>query len=133
VDREENRLGEVPPTNEEDPDRPLVADEVVATYVADAVRPVAGVVELHGSTWQALSERVHMDVPSKGVLVRHEQPGVISIDVHVKVAWGTVIPVLAQTVQDAVTKKVESLLDLTVGSVTLYVDEVEPPPDPTNG
>jgi len=133
VDREENRAGEVPPANGEDPDRPLVADEVVATYVADAARPIAGVVELHGSTWQALSERVHVDVPSKGVLVRHELPGVISIDVHVKVAWGTVIPVLAQTVQDAVTKKVESLLDLTVESVTLYVDEVEPPPDPANG
>jgi len=112
----------------DDADKPLVAEEVVATYIADAARTVAGVVELHGSPWQELSERVRVDVPTKGVLVHWTGPGVIAVDVHVKVAWGTVIPKVARSVQEAVIRKVESLLDIAVERVTLYVDEIDLPP-----
>jgi len=134
MDRDDERLGEVVPlVTGEEPDRPLVADEVIATYVADATRLVAGVAELHGSAWQELSERVRVEVPAKGVLIHHTRPGAIAVDVHVKVAWGAIIPDLARAVQDVVTRKVESLLDLEVESVTLFVDEMEPPADPTDG
>lgn len=112
----------------DDTDKPLVAEEVVATYIADAARTVPGVVELHGSTWQELSERVRVDVPTKGILIHWSGPAVIAVDVHVKVAWGTVIPKLARSVQEAVIRKVESLLDIAVERVTLYVDEIDLPP-----
>jgi uncharacterized alkaline shock family protein YloU len=107
--------------------RPLVADEVIATYVADAARNVSGIVELHGNPWQELSEKVRSEHPAKGVLVHWSDPATVTVDVHVKVAWGATIPHLAQRVQESVTRKVESLLDIAVERVTLYVDEIETP------
>ncbi len=106
-----------------------VADSVVATYVAEAVRTLPGVVELHGSAWQEMSERVRVDVPTKGIAVRAITPGVIEIDAHVRVAWGARIPGLAHAFQEAVRTNMRSLLDLEVRRATLFVDEIAPPPE----
>lgn len=129
--QDERIAGDMPvnpaPISEEG--RPLVAEDVVAAYVADAIRGLPGITELHGSPWQAISEKVHVDVPSKGVAVRQVAPGVIEVDVHVKVAWDVVIPALAAEVQSVVTRKVEALLDTEVRKTTLYVDAIEAPPE----
>jgi uncharacterized alkaline shock family protein YloU len=61
------------------------------------------------------------------VLVKTVGPGVIEVEVHVRVAWDVPIPRLAQEVQEQVARRVESLLDLEVRRVTLYVDEIEGP------
>lgn len=106
---------------------PLVADEVIATYVADAVRGIQGIVQLHGSPLQELSQRVRPAAPAKGVVIRRIAPGVVEADVHVRIAWGAVIPKLAREVQEEVVRRIESLLELEVRSVTLYVDEIEGP------
>lgn len=127
MERDDELNGNAGGAGNDETDKPLVADEVVATYIADAARAIPGVVELHGSAWQELSERVRVDVPTKGVLVHWTGPGLIAVDVHVKVAWGTVIPKLARSVQEAVIRKVESLLDIAVERVTLYVDEIDLP------
>lgn len=111
----------------DDAGRPLVADDVIATYVADAARAVPGIRELHGNPWQELSEKVRSEIPTKGVTVHWTTPGTVHVDVHVKVAWGSNIPALADRVQECVTRKVESLLDLDVERVTLFVDEIETP------
>jgi uncharacterized alkaline shock family protein YloU len=117
----------VPASGMGDDEAALVADEVIATYIADAARDIPGIVELHGSALQELSERVRVEVPAKGVVVRRTAPGTIEADVHVRVAWGAVIPDLARQVKTQVGRRIESLLDLEVRSVTLYVDEIEPP------
>ncbi len=127
MERDDEREPTAGGTSSDDSDKPLVAEEVVATYIADAARTVAGIVELHGSTWQEFSERVRVDVPTKGILVHWTGPGVIAVDVHAKIAWGAIIPSVARAVQEAVTRKVESLLDIAVERVTLYVDEIDPP------
>ena len=116
-----------PAAGREETGRPLVADEVIATYVADAARTVPGIVELHGHLWQELSERVRAEIPAKGVLVHWTGIGTVTVDVHVKVAWGSAIPTLAERVEESVTRKVESLLDIAVERVTLFVDEIETP------
>jgi uncharacterized alkaline shock family protein YloU len=110
-----------------DDDRPLVKEDVVATYVADTVRHIPGIAQLHANPWQALSERMRSEVPTKGVLIKTVGPGVIEVEVHVRVAWDVPIPRLAQEVQEQVARRVESLLDLEVARVTLYVDEIEGP------
>jgi uncharacterized alkaline shock family protein YloU len=126
--RDEDRPGGIPvPPSELGEDGALLADEVIAIYVADAVRGIRGIAQLHGSTMQELSEKVHVGVPSKGVVVRRLGPGAVEADVHVKVAWGAVIPELAREVQEQVIRRVESLLDLEVRNVTLYVDEIAEP------
>jgi uncharacterized alkaline shock family protein YloU len=127
---DEGRLsGDVPmqPSESAEGAGALLADEVIATYVADAVRGIKGIAQLHGSAMQVLSERVHVGVPAKGVVVRRLTPRTVETDVHVKVAWGAVIPQLAREVQEQVAKRVESLLDLEVRNVTLFVDEIEAP------
>jgi len=119
----------VPPTQSVEDSHPLVAEDVIATYVADAVRCVPGITHLHGTAWQELSQKVHIAAPSKGVTIREVAPGEIEVDVHVSVAWCTVIPELAAAVQAAVAQKVNTMLDLTVRKTTVFVDEVDAPPE----
>jgi uncharacterized alkaline shock family protein YloU len=116
-----------PPTPLADADRPVVKEDVVAAYVADTVRHIPGISQLHGNPWQAFSERMHSEVPTKGVLIKTVGPGAIEVEVHVRVGWDVPIPVLAQEVQEQVARRVERLLDLDVRRVTLYVDEIEGP------
>jgi uncharacterized alkaline shock family protein YloU len=103
-----------------------VADGVVATYVADAVSALPGVAGLHASSWRSLSRLQH-DGFREPVVVHSASPGSVDLEVHVRVAWGVEIPRLAQEVEDVVRRRVEAMLDLHVGKVTLYVDEVEAP------
>lgn len=126
--RDDRVPGDMPvsPTRMTEEDRPMVAEEVVARYVAETARRIEGIRELLGSALQELSDKVRR-VPSKGVVVREAGPGAIEIDVHVRVAWGVCIPDLARTVQEEVTRTVESLLDLDVTRVVLYVDEIAAP------
>src|SRR5665811_1649539 len=58
-------------------ERPLVAEEVVAMYVADTLKAVTGVVKMHGSAWEEFSEKVHSGsgFPSgKGIVIRNQEP-----------------------------------------------------------
>ncbi|MHB8867907.1 MAG: Asp23/Gls24 family envelope stress response protein [Thermoleophilia bacterium] len=128
---DERPTGDMPvgPPELVDDTRPRMADDVVATYIAAAVKSVAGVIQLHGKPWQEISERVHMGAPHKGVVVRETAPGVLDVEVHVSVAWGTVIPEMARTLQETVAHNIETLLDLHVARTTVYVDEVEAPPE----
>lgn len=109
--------------------RPHMAEDVVATYIAAAVRSVPGITQLHGKAWQEISERVHVGAPRKGVAVKETAPGVLEVEVHVSVAWGTVIPEMARTLQETVARNIETMLDLEVARTTVYVDEVEAPPE----
>lgn len=129
--KDERFPGDMPvgPPELVDEARPRMADDVVATYVAAAVRSVPGVTQLHGKPWQELSERVRMGAPRKGVVVKETSPGVLEVEVHVSVAWGTVIPEMARTLQETVAHNVETLLDLQVARTTVYIDEVEAPPE----
>jgi len=127
---DDSPAGEVPAIPTETGDRPVVAEDVAAAYIADAVRCIPGVAALHGSHWKTLSGRKRPEPSTKGVVVRSVAPSVIEIDVHVKVAWGTVIPDLAREVDEVLARKMRGLLDLDVRKTTLYVDEVDAPPEP---
>lgn len=120
--------GDMPvrPEHMED-DRPLVAEEVVARYVAETVRRTPGVEQLHGSALEGLSHIVGRGGPAKGIDVREPVAGSVEIDIHVRVCWGVVIPDLARRLRQEVGRTVESLLDLRVERVTLFVDEVGRP------
>jgi len=126
---QDDRLsGDVPvaPCAFEEEERPLLSHDVVATYVADAVRSVEGVVDLHFPAWKTLTPRVR-EMHAGGIVVRDAGPGVVDLDVHVRIAWGTFIPDLAGTVEEAVRQRVTALLSIDLGTVTLYVDEIAAP------
>jgi uncharacterized alkaline shock family protein YloU len=122
--------GETGPSTagEESAAAPSVAEDVVAAYVADAVRCVPGVAGLRSSPWRSLG---HKTVGSReGVVVRMQGPQVVEIAVHLKVAWGAVIPEVARQVQDMVRRRLQALLDMEVAGVVVHVDEVEAPSEP---
>ena len=126
---QDDRLsGDLPvaPSEFEDEERPSLSHDVVATYVADAVRSVEGVVDLHFPAWKGFSSRVR-EMHAGGIIVRDGGPGVVDLDVHVRVAWGAVIPELAGKIEEAVRQRVTALLSIDLGAVTLYVDEIAAP------
>lgn len=116
----------VAPSDYGDQDRPSLSHEVVATYVADAVRSVPGIVDLHSPIWKGISSRV-WESRGGGVVVRDSRPGAVNLDIHVKVAWGTVVPELAPAVEQAVRERVTALLSIELDSVALFIDEISGP------
>lgn len=109
-----------------DEEGPSVSHEVIASYVADAARSVRGVVDLHTSPWKGLSSRMR-ETHSGGVVIKESEPGAVHVEIHVRVAWGTVIPELARQVEAAVRERVTALLNIGVDAVTLFVDEIAGP------
>jgi uncharacterized alkaline shock family protein YloU len=105
-----------------------VSPDVVAVYVADAVKGVRGIAKLQGTSWQVLSGKSRSELPGSGVVVRQDELGRLEVDVHVCVAWGSVIPELAQEIQGVMSRRVEPLLGITLTSINLFVDGVDPPP-----
>ena len=118
----ETRLGEE--------EGPAVSHLVVATYVADAARSVPGIVGLHSSPWKSLSPRAR-ETHSGGVVVKNTDTGAVDVEIHARVAWGTVIPELAREVEDTVRQRVAALLSIELGRVTLFVDEISEPTEAT--
>ena len=126
---QDDRLsGDLPvaPSEFEDEERPSLSHDVVATYVADAVRSVEGVADLHFPAWKGLSSRVR-EMHAGGIIVRDGGPGVVDLAIHVRIAWGAVIPELAGKIEEAVRQRVTALLSIDLGAVTLYVDEIAAP------
>jgi uncharacterized alkaline shock family protein YloU len=126
---QDDRLsGDLPvaPSEFEDEERPSLSHDVVATYVAGAVRSVEGVVDLHFPAWKGLSSRVR-EMHAGGIIVRDGGPGIVDLDIHVRVAWGAVIPELAGKIEEAVRQRITALLNIELGAVTLYVDEIAAP------
>ncbi len=109
-------------------ERPLVSHLVIASYVADAARSVPGVVDLHASHWKKLSSKVR-ETRSGGVVVKDSAPGAVDVEIHARVAWGSVIPELAGRVEVAVRERMTALLSIDLDSVTLFVDEIAGPPE----
>ncbi len=107
---------------------PAVSHEVIASYVADAARSVRGIVDLRFSPWKGLSSRVR-ETHSGGVVIKETASGMVDVGIHARVAWGARIPELARQVEEAVRRQVSALLNLDLGTVTLYVDEITGPGD----
>ena len=116
----------VAPAQFSDAERPLVSHEVIASYAADAARAVPGIVALHASPWQKLSSKVR-ETRSGGVVVKDSTHGAVEVDIHARVAWGSVIPELARRVERSVRESMDALLNIDLDAVTLFVDEIAAP------
>lgn len=116
----------VTPTTYMDETRPSLSHEVIATYAADAVRSVHGIIDLHFSAWRGFPSRLR-ETHAGGIVIKDSQPGEVDMEIHARVAWGTSIPQLAHDVEDAVRQRITGLLSLDLGMVTLFVDEIAGP------
>lgn len=109
-----------------DEEGPSVSHVVIASYVADAAHAVPGIVDLRTPGWKGLSERMR-ETPTSGVVIHDSGPGVVDIEIHARVAWGTVIPELAEQVEKAVRERITVLLNINPGVITLFIDEIAGP------
>ncbi|GFP22970.1 hypothetical protein HKBW3S44_00533 [Candidatus Hakubella thermalkaliphila] len=107
-------------------DKIEVEEDVIATLAAGAVQRVPGVYKMHGSVVGDLIGLLGKEAPSKGVHVRFEESGKVSIDVHLEVEYKSSIPQIASQVQQEVRKFVESTASVEVEKVRVFVEDVRP-------
>jgi uncharacterized alkaline shock family protein YloU len=91
--------------------RAHVAHPVIATYVADAMAPVAGV-------------RLTATRP-----VRVTGEGRVDLELHVALGAGVAAPDACRTAADAVRGYLQSMMAIETGRITVVVEEVAGVPD----
>jgi uncharacterized alkaline shock family protein YloU len=60
----------------------------------------------------------------KGVAVRIDKDGGLSIDLHIKVTYGTNIAAAVNSITHKVTFTIEEATDMQVNAVNVYVDDM---------
>ena len=93
-----------------------ISMEIVSRYAADAAREVAGVTALVESRLP----------PHRGVRVS-EEDGAVSVEVHVRAAWGEPLLDVARAVQARIRSYLLAMADLEPAAVDVVVAEVAPP------
>lgn len=97
-------------------------ESVVATIARDAALTVDGVVRVVAPLPARLKGALGGPVP--GVVATLELDGRVRLAVHLVVAYGTALPVLAAAVRSRVCAKVEGVTTLGVVGVDVHVDQV---------
>ncbi|MDQ2982351.1 MAG: Asp23/Gls24 family envelope stress response protein [Actinomycetota bacterium] len=93
-----------------------ISSEVLARYAADAAREVEGVRGL-----------VESHLPRhRGVRIGGE-PGVLTVELHLEVAWGASIPAVGEAVQERVREYLERMAGARPQAVDVVVDEIGAP------
>jgi uncharacterized alkaline shock family protein YloU len=92
-------------------DAPVISNDVLARYAADAALEVDGVAGLTRDAAEVSAADRTVD-----------------IDVHVELAWGVGADGVARQVQQRVSEYIERMASVRVGSVDVVVDRVGEPP-----
>jgi uncharacterized alkaline shock family protein YloU len=90
-----------------------ISPAVLARYAADAAQEVPGVRGL-----------VESRVPGRGAVRVSNENGVLAIEVHVSVDWGTPIPTVARGVQTRITEYLGRTTDARPARVDVVVDQI---------
>lgn len=100
-----------------------ISEDVLATIASLAAEEIEGVANMHGTVAGSLGEFVGKKNFSKGVKVILSENDAV-IDAHIIVEYGAVIPDVALKVQENIKTTVESMTDVNVKSIDVYVDGV---------
>jgi uncharacterized alkaline shock family protein YloU len=90
---------------------PVISNEVLARYAGDAAAEVDGVSSLARDAAEITGTH-----------------GIVDIDVHVELAWGSGAEGVARAVQQRVAEYIERMANVQVGSVDVVVERVGAPP-----
>ena len=105
---------------QEDTGRIHISEDVVASIAAAAALEVEGVSGLSAAVGNETAHRLSMKNLKKGVrLIKGEDA--LRIDVSILVAYGYVIPEVAEKVQKAVRAGVENTIGRSLGNINVYV------------
>lgn len=109
-------------------EKPSMTQEVLTTLVWDAIKSIPGVVELHRSPIQALTERVGAE--RRGPVRLLDQSTPPTLEVHLVLASGTRIPAVAEQVRDTLTRFLPAAAGLAEVHVHVMVDDLADPAPP---
>ena len=100
-----------------------ISEEVVASIAAVAATEVDGVSSL-GTGSVDIAEFLGKKSTSKGVKITVNEDSII-VDVYINVKYGSVVPTVAQYVQESVATAIESMAGLVVTGVNVHVSGVQ--------
>lgn len=117
--------GKMPPTLVE-PNRIVVSDRALASLVGLAAHEVPGVVGMAPvSLGEGLRRVLGLTQVDEGVVVDHPRgAGRADVDVHVVVAYGVNIPVVAESVRERARYAAKHLAGIELDEVRVYVQGV---------
>lgn len=100
-----------------------ISDEVVAAIASVAAMEIPGVINMSGGFTGGFSEMLGKKSQSKGVKVELNDNDAI-IDVNIIVEYGKNISEIGKKVQENVKNSVETMTELNVSQVNVYIQGV---------
>jgi uncharacterized alkaline shock family protein YloU len=101
-----------------------VANEVIASIAAMAVREIDGVAGLDQASARHFGDWIKRETAHRGVRVALDSQRKIHLEVFVTVAAGATLVEVAERVQDNVIEAVERMLGLEVAEVHVFVSSI---------
>ena len=100
-----------------------IAEDVIASIAAIAASEVDGVSGLSANIGADIAELLGKKSLSRGIKLQMND-GAVSIDVHIMIKYGYIIPEVAQNIQKAVSGAVESMTGLGAAAVNVHVSGI---------
>ncbi len=105
--------------------RIIIENDVIAQYAGSSAIECFGIVGMATvSVKDGLVKLLKGDSVSKGVSVTVEEDNVLTIDIHIIVAYGVCISTVAENLMQTVRYKVEEFTGLKVDTIHVYVEGV---------
>ncbi|WP_282941730.1 Asp23/Gls24 family envelope stress response protein [Paenibacillus sp. RC67] len=103
-----------------------ITEEVIAVLAGSAALDCYGLVGMASRNQfkDGIAELLRRDNLSRGVEVRKDAQGALTIDLYIVVSYGTKISVVAHNVQTKVKYVLSEVVGLAVESVNIYVQGV---------
>ncbi len=99
-----------------------ISEDVVQTIAAMAIKEVQGL-DLPAASAEGFVEKLVKKNFSKGIKVEMNEK-TVSLEIHVNVEYGAKIQPLAAELQEVVKRNIETMTDLTVLAVDVYVEGI---------
>lgn len=102
----------------------IISDDVIATYVSEAVLKTDGVYDLYAGFSDTLSKNIlGKDSIYKGLKIVKDDEG-YTVDIFIIVDYGVKIPEIAWNVQKNVIAELEKVMALVIKDVNIHIQGV---------
>ncbi|WP_243136932.1 Asp23/Gls24 family envelope stress response protein [Alkaliphilus serpentinus] len=102
-----------------------IASDVIMVITKKAVEEVKGIISFSGGISKGVVDTTNRkNNPRKGVNVENEEKQVV-INLSVAIEYGVVIPDVIKEVQQKVKSAIETMTEITVEKVNVYVQDIK--------
>ena len=96
----------------------VIAPRVLEKIIAIATAKVDGV---HSLEYKSVSDSLSKRALGRGVYLRTQEDGQISVDIYLYLEYGVAVPKVAVAIQKAVKTAVYNMADVTLDDVNIHV------------